>query len=121
MLRVLTVILMLCCAGAPVAADGQAVRDRVVAELRGDGYGNIRMFRTWLGRLRFVASRDGAEREVVVNPVTGVVLRDYVRQIRGRTDERSDRSPPGKDDEDDDDDSDDDDDDGGDDDDGDDD
>ena len=79
MLRAFFVFLMLSLPAAPAHADAETVRNAIVRELREDGYTSIRMSRTLLGRLRFVAERPGAEREIVVNPRTGVVLRDYRR------------------------------------------
>ncbi|MDJ0639584.1 MAG: hypothetical protein QNJ20_12160 [Paracoccaceae bacterium] len=74
-------ILILCLALAPgiAAADEKSVRDRVVRELRSDGYAEIRVYRTFLGRLRFVGENPDSRREIVVNPRTGVILRDYLR------------------------------------------
>ena len=67
--------------GGPSFAQSQAdvVRDRVIAELRDDGYRQIRISRTLLGRMRFVADGPEARREIVVNPATGVILRDFIR------------------------------------------
>ncbi|QMU60011.1 MAG: hypothetical protein GKR98_07375 [Boseongicola sp.] len=60
-------------------ADAADVRDRIVAELQADGFTEIRISRTLLGRLRFVATSEDARREIVVNPSTGLILRDYLR------------------------------------------
>ena len=78
--RFLIVILLL--AAPPALADADRVRDFVVRELREDGYSEIRITRTWLGRLRFVARNGDRRREIVVNPATGVILRDYIRWVR---------------------------------------
>lgn len=74
-------ILILCLALSPLAADAdeRAVRDRIVRELREDGYSDIRLFRTFLGRLRFIGEDGRSRREIIVSPTTGVILRDYVR------------------------------------------
>lgn len=75
-------VLVLCLVLAPLAATaGRAddVRDYIVRELREDGYSDIRLSRTLLGRMRFVATRPDARREIVVNPRTGEILRDYIR------------------------------------------
>lgn len=74
-------ILILCLALSPIAADAdeRSVRDRIVRELREDGYNEIRLFRTILGRLRFVGEDGRSRREIIVSPTTGVILRDYVR------------------------------------------
>ncbi len=77
----LRLILILFLAFAPTSgvADTTEVRDRIVNVLRKDGYNEIRLHRTFLGRMRFVATDDDRRREIVVNPRTGVILRDYVR------------------------------------------
>lgn len=93
-------------------ADADSVRDRIVNVLREDGYNEIRVSRTLLGRMRFVATRADAEREIVVNPGTGVILRDYIRFLKrgGRDDDDDDDDEDDDDDDEDDDDDDDDDD-----------
>lgn len=96
-------ILILCLALSPIAADAdeRAVRDRIVRELREDGYDDIRLFRTFLGRLRFIGEDGRSRREIIVSPKTGVILRDYVRFFDlDEDDERDDRFD--KDDDDDD-------------------
>lgn len=60
---------------APVAA--QDIRDDVEAALVAQGYEIVNVSRTWLGRLRLVAENDEIRREIVINPTTGEVLRDY--------------------------------------------
>ena len=50
--------------------------DMVVQQLQADGYSNIVVESTWLGRIRITAvSADGA-REIILNPSTGEILRD---------------------------------------------
>ena len=78
MTRILTVLILLLIA-PPAAADAKSVRDFYVRELREDGYSEIRITKTWLGRMRIVAMKPGSRREIVVNPVTGLILRDYIR------------------------------------------
>ncbi|MGV6847287.1 MAG: hypothetical protein ACWA5A_02790 [Marinibacterium sp.] len=53
------------------------VEDNIVRQLRDQGFDRIVVSRTLLGRSRIRASDDGASREIVVNPVTGEILRDY--------------------------------------------
>lgn len=72
--------LLLAIAPAGVAAS-ETVRERVVQELRQDGFTDIRVYRTFLGRLRFVGENQNTRREIVVSPSTGVVLRDYQRAL----------------------------------------
>lgn len=79
MLKRIAILALLAAAPTPGLADADQVRDRIVSELRKDDYREIRISRTLLGRMRFVAVRPGARREIVVNPVTGVILRDYIQ------------------------------------------
>lgn len=61
-------------AGTPGFAQGYA--DTLLAELRREGYRDIVVSRTLLGRLRIQAARDGRLREIVLNPNSGEILRD---------------------------------------------
>ncbi|NDR59493.1 hypothetical protein [Aliiruegeria sabulilitoris] len=80
MFRVLTASVALVVLGAlPLAAE--SVQARVVRELQALGYTEITGNQTWLGRYRIVAKAPGQSREIVLNPRTGEVLRDYVRRI----------------------------------------
>ena len=54
----------------------QSVEDSVIEQLRAQGFDKITVERTFLGRLRFEAYSDTLERELVINPNTGHVLRD---------------------------------------------
>ncbi|MCB1388803.1 MAG: hypothetical protein KDK12_06620 [Rhodobacteraceae bacterium] len=51
--------------------------DDVVRDLRRQGYGAITIGRTLLGRTRIVATGTPGRREIVVNPRTGEILRDF--------------------------------------------
>ena len=77
MLRILIVIAALAFTGVPASAQTGEVRDRIVEQLQDAGYSRIMISRTWLGRLRFVATDDRRRREIVVAPATGEILRDY--------------------------------------------
>ena len=64
----------------PVLADTavvDSVQDQLTAALTAQGYEIVLVGHTWLGRLRIVAESDDLRREIVVNPHTGEVLRDY--------------------------------------------
>ncbi len=50
--------------------------DDVVRQLMAQGYQNITVTKTWLGRIRIIATREGGTREIVLNPRTGEILRD---------------------------------------------
>lgn len=58
----------------PAAAD--SLQDWLVDQFKAQGYQNIAVSRTFLGRLRVVGHLGDMHREVVVNPRTGEVLRD---------------------------------------------
>ncbi len=88
----LLIILFLSLVTAPALAAGDTVRDRILLDLRDDGYREITISRTFLGRLRFVAVKSDARREIVVNPVNGVILRDYIRFLRSSDDSTAPRS-----------------------------
>lgn len=52
------------------------VGDDIVAQLKAQGFETVEIETTWLGRLRVVATRADGQREIVLNPRTGEVLRD---------------------------------------------
>lgn len=62
---------------SPALAQGASVIDQVVVQLKAQGYTKISMGRTLLGRTRIVAVNDTMRREIIVNPATGEILRDY--------------------------------------------
>lgn len=59
---------------APAFAD--TIADTIVNELKSQGFDAVSTERTWLGRTRIVASGSAGEREIIVNPNTGEILRD---------------------------------------------
>jgi hypothetical protein len=61
-------------AASPALAAGPV--DRVVGDLRRLGFSSITVSRTLLGRSRVVAERDDGTREIILNPITGEILRD---------------------------------------------
>jgi hypothetical protein len=61
--------------GVPALA--QSAQDQIVQTLRNQGYTRIEVSRTWLGRVRVHAESPFGEREIVFNPKTGAILRDY--------------------------------------------
>ena len=64
---------------SPVAAEdaGQRVQDAMVAQLSSQGFSHIRISNTILGRVRIFATKPGMTREIIINPRTGEILRDY--------------------------------------------
>jgi hypothetical protein len=75
MRRLITVLLVML--GVALPARAATVEERIAAELQAQGYEIVEANRTWLGRLRFVAETSQIRREIVVNPGTGEILRDY--------------------------------------------
>lgn len=59
--------------------------DSVVAQLTAQGYSDIDVTRTLLGRTRIVATSNHGTRELVINPRTGELLRDVWITSSGRT------------------------------------
>lgn len=58
---------------AALAQDFNAI---VVEQLKSAGFTEIRVSRTWLGRMRVVAQNDKFRRELILNPRTNEILRD---------------------------------------------
>ena len=73
-------IVALLCATASLASDYQS---SVEAQLRAQGFSDIRVETTWLGRLKITAQRRGAGREIVLNPRNGEILRDIISTQNG--------------------------------------
>ena len=58
-------------------AHSATTQESIVAELREQGFQRIEIRRTLLGRTRILAESPAYEREIILNPATGVILRDY--------------------------------------------
>lgn len=58
------------------AAFAASYADAVIAQLTRQGFYNIGVETTWLGRVRIVADRGDGKREIILNPRTGEILRD---------------------------------------------
>lgn len=61
---------------AGAAASAATFADEVVSQLASHGYSNINVESTWLGRMRITGSRSDGQREIILNPRTGEILRD---------------------------------------------
>ena len=61
----------------PQVASAEAVAEAIVRQLRALGYSEFDVSRTFLGRERIVARSKTRSREIVVNPRTGEILRDF--------------------------------------------
>lgn len=67
-------------AGAMISAGGAfaaALQDQLIDQLKNQGFTEIRISRTLLGRVRIKAEGGGFEREIIFNPRTGEILRDF--------------------------------------------
>lgn len=89
-------------AGASVTAAGPALAADAAVEaaigfLEAQGYQIVEVERTWLGRIRIEAVRGGQERELVMNPRTGEVLRDYIEDNEDEQDNGEDGDGGGED------------------------
>lgn len=73
-----------------VAVAQTSPTDQILLILQGKGYAIVTQERTWLGRGRVVAEKDGTRREVVFNPGTGEILRDYAVSTRSDDDRGAD-------------------------------
>lgn len=72
-----------------------AYEDDIIAALRQQGYTDISVTTTWLGRIRITAIKNAGQREIVLNPRTGEILRDMwltggesasgLPQVKGQT------------------------------------
>lgn len=74
--------LMLLCSVAVLTlgvgmAQAETAQERIVRGLVEDGYSTVHTRRTLLGRVRITAEGPAGSREIVLNPSSGAVLRDY--------------------------------------------
>ncbi|WP_181366484.1 hypothetical protein [Albidovulum aquaemixtae] len=79
MKRQLSILTLAACLAVPASALADAVSDSIARQLRDQGYGEIAVSRTLLGRTRIVARARDGYREIIVNPRTGEILRDLWR------------------------------------------
>lgn len=82
-LKLAGLVLGLALAGGPVLA--QSLQDSLIAQLRTQGFVEFQVSQTLLGRLRIVAIGPDYRREIVINPSSGEILRDYITTLGGDT------------------------------------
>lgn len=80
MKRLTTAIVMILCLSMPAQAE---IYDPFITQLRDQGYGEITVGRTWLGRIVINAQRADIAREIVLNARTGEILGDQANLIGG--------------------------------------
>lgn len=76
MRRILALFLLLAALGGGAPAFAKGYADQVIDQLRAQGFQSIHVEKTWLGRMRIHATDQRGEREIIVNPATGEILRD---------------------------------------------
>lgn len=67
-------------AGSP-PVQAASVDEALVAQLYAQGYHSVQVSRTFLGRVKINAVLGDLRREIVVNPHTGEILRDYQTEV----------------------------------------
>lgn len=67
----------------PFVAAAQTVQEQIITQLTDQGFGDFEISRTFLGRVRVVTQSDQLQRELVFNPTTGEMLRDYWEPLAG--------------------------------------
>ena len=75
MMKVLTFLAIM--ALAPMAASAQSFQDNILTQLTEQGFSIFTVSKTLLGRVRVTSQSATLKRELVFNPVTGEILRDY--------------------------------------------
>ncbi|SFS02032.1 PepSY domain-containing protein [Yoonia litorea] len=63
--------------GVPHLASAQSIQDQIISQLADQGFGEMQLSRTWLGRVQIIAYRGDLRRELVFHPQTGEILRDF--------------------------------------------
>lgn len=82
--KALSLALFLSLAPAPLMAAPPDVAAQVSQQLSAQGYRQIEVRRTLLGKVVVTARGHGHKREIVIDPRNGALLRDLVRQADGR-------------------------------------
>jgi Tfp pilus assembly pilus retraction ATPase PilT len=74
---------MTLCLGCTLAMPAAAAPtiEEIIAQLEAQGYADISVSRTWLGRIRIEAESNTHEREIVFNQRTGEILRDFWEEL----------------------------------------
>jgi hypothetical protein len=68
--------------GPVSSARAETLEENLIRQMQDQGYGSVTVSRTLLGRIMVVAKTADVHREIVIHPVTGEILRDYVRDLR---------------------------------------
>jgi hypothetical protein len=76
---------LLCGLIAATPAAAQDYVEDIVSQLREQGFSDIQQESTLLGRVRIMASSGDGQREIILNPNTGEILRDLWIPVEGST------------------------------------
>ena len=79
-------LILALCLFVPLGATGvfaASVEDEIIDGLKAQGYSDIQVSTTWLGRVQIEATSPSAHREIVLDPRTGEILRDYWQLLPG--------------------------------------
>ena len=63
----------------------QSVAEQITRQLRDQGFGQVTITQTWLGRTRIIGKSGDGQREIIVNPKTGEILRDLFTTASGKS------------------------------------
>ncbi len=94
--RTILAIAIVAAIGAAPAFGQTAIQQRFVSELKQQGFGDLKINRTWLGRVRITAQSKDYKRELVFNPNSGEILRDYWEATKPGDDNRNEDAKKGK-------------------------
>lgn len=75
--RFLLAAIWLAALPGPAMAQEDTRLNLLLSQLRAQGFTQVEIERTWLGRIKIEAESAYAEREIIYNPRTGEILRDY--------------------------------------------
>ena len=76
------------CIGCTLAMPATAAPtiEEIISQLESQGYRDVTVSRTWLGRIRIEAESGTHEREIVFNQRTGEILRDFWEELEDEED-----------------------------------
>jgi hypothetical protein len=76
-------------AASPAMAQDDAATRSVIRQLERQGFEIISVRRTLLGRVRVLSRRGNLQREIVLDPRNGAILRDYTVDAGGNPSHRA--------------------------------
>lgn len=95
-LLALAALVVLGLSGATQGGETPSLAEQVAVQLRAQGYDRIESGRSWLGRIWVRGQLGDTQREIVLNPNTGEILRDYTMGEVRVAERDDDDSTPGQ-------------------------